>query len=135
MSQYAQKSDLTSFGVNPLALAGVTGLTDPVINSCLVAASAMMDSYFGGRYALPLTAWDQSVTMNCCSIAAWLVLSKARGFNPANPADLTVRQSYEDAIAWCNGVQRQAIHPTVTQSVSATNYDLPIVTTSPLRGW
>ena len=135
MSQYAQKSDLTSFGLNALSLAGVTGLTDAVIDSCLVAASALMDSRFGGRYALPLLSWDQSVTLNCCWIAAFLILGKARGFNPNNPGDQLIGKSYEDAIAWCDGVQRQAIHPTVTQSASATNFALPIVTTAPPRGW
>ncbi len=132
MSQYATSVDFTNFGINALAIANV----DPgVVNAQLIAASAMMDSYFNGRYALPLLSWDQSVTMNCCFIAAWLVMSKSRGYNPDNPSDVTVRASYDDAIAWCNGVQRQAIHPTVTQSASNTNFALPIVTTAAPRGW
>ena len=133
MSVYATQTDLKNYGLNALAVANISGT---VLDAQLAAASAMMDSYFNGRYSLPLTAWDASVTINCCYIAAWLVLSKSRGFNPDNPGDVTVRQSYEDAIAWCNGVQRQAIHPTVTQTPGAsTTYQLPQVSTSAPRGW
>jgi phage gp36-like protein len=133
MSQYATSSDFTNFGINAIAIANI----DPaVVTAQLQAASDLMDSYFNGRYRLPLSAWDNSVRMNCCWIAAWLVLSKSRGFNPDNPSDVTVRASFDDAIAWCNGVQRQAIHPTVTQAAQgAVNYDLPQVSTLPPRGW
>lgn len=133
MSQYATTTDLTSFGLNAISVANI----DPVVlNAQLIAASGLMDSYFAGRYNLPLVSYDQSVTINCCYIAAWLVLSKSRGFNPDNPGDVTVRQSYEDAIAWCNGVQRQAIHPTVVQTpIAGPAYQLPQVSTLPTRGW
>ncbi len=133
MSQYATTTDLTNYGLNAISVANI----DPaVLTAQLVAASAMVDSFLNGRYNLPLLSWDASVTINTCYIAAWLVLSKSRGFNPDNPSDVTVRQSYEDAIAWCNGVQRQAIHPTVTQTpIAGPSYQLPQVSTLPPRGW
>ncbi len=133
MSQYATTTDLTNFGLNAISVANIS---PSVLTAQLIAASAMMDSHFAGRYNLPLVSFDQSVTINCCYIAAWLVLSKSRGFNPDNPGDVTVRQSYEDAIAWCNGVQRQAIHPTVVQTaVASPRFQLPQVSTLPPRGW
>ncbi len=133
MAVYATSTDLTSYGLNALSVANIS---PTVISAQLAAASAMADSFFAGRYQLPLLAWDTSVTMNVCYLAAWLVLSKSRGFNPDNPGDVTVRQSYEDAIAWFNGVQRQAIHPTVTPTPGgSTNYALPQVSTAPSRGW
>ncbi len=130
---YATSTDFTNYGINAIAIANV----DPaVVTAQLAAASAMMDSYFAGRYNLPFVSFDASVTINCCYIAAWLVLSKSRGFNPDNPSDLTVRQSYEDAIKWCEGVQRQAIHPNVVQTpIASPRYQLPQVSTLPPRGW
>lgn len=133
MSVYATQTDLTNYGLNAISVANISGT---VLDAQLAAASAMMDSYLAGRYNLPLLSWDASLTINCCYIAAWLVLSKSRGFNPDNPGDVTVRQSYEDAIAWCNGVQRQAIHPTVTQTpIASPRFQLPQVSTLPPRGW
>ena len=69
MSQYAQISDLALYG-GP-ATAFQSPATNPaVLNAALVAASAEMDSYFNGRYQLPLLTWDTSVTEVCAKIAS-----------------------------------------------------------------
>lgn len=134
MSQYAQIQDLKTFGVNEIALQTIP---TEVLNNALIAASERMDSYFRGRYQLPLLPpFDVSITMNCAYIASYIVMSQ-RGFRPDQGADELIRMNFQDAIRWCEGVQRQAIHPTVTTSapVPTTLYDLPQVQSAIPRGW
>lgn len=134
MSQYATISDLTTFGVQAIALQNVTP-TDQ--NNTLIAASGIMDSYFNGRYALPLNPpYDGSLAVNCSYIAAYMLMS-VRGFRPTQGSDDSIRKNYEIAIKWCEAVQRQAIHPVVNQSAPVTDktYQLPQVSSSQSRGW
>lgn len=145
MSQYAQISDLPCYGLPATALQS-PALTPAVLNAALVAASAEMDSYFNGRYPLPLLTWDTSVTEVCCKITAYHLLS-VRGYNPASAADVNIRDRYTDSIAWLNKVQRQAVHPIVTPTdQSNPNTQQPGVSSSsvvfvstgqrlPQRGW
>ena len=70
-------------------------------------------------------------------IAVYLLMA-ARGYNPASSSDVTIRQNYEDAIKWFEGVQRQNVHPDVTPAIAQPGdptHDLPQVQTSPQRGW
>ncbi len=133
MPVYATRQDLFAYGLNELSVQNINPVT---LDAQLSAASAWADSKLAGRYNLPLLAWDASITMNVCYIAAWNILSKSRGFNPDNPGDVAVRQSYDDAIAWFNAVERQNTHPTVTQTpTAAPNYQLPQVSTGVRRGY
>lgn len=134
MSQYATLTDLITFGVQEIALQNVTP-TDQT--NTLIAASGIMDSYFNGRYALPLNPpYDGSLAVNCSYIASYMLMS-VRGFRPTQGSDDTIRKNYAIAIAWCEAVQRQAIHPLVNQSAPVTDktYQLPQVSSSPSRGW
>jgi phage gp36-like protein len=134
VSQYAQPADLATYGINPIALQHVD-LTAQ--NNALVAASERMDSYFNGRYALPLLPpFDISIVMNCSYIAAYILMS-VRGFRPEQGADDLLRMNFQDAIKWCEGVQRQAIHPNVMQSTSPlpNTFVLPQVQSAVPRGW
>jgi phage gp36-like protein len=133
-SQYCAPPDLIATGVNPLALVDVE--TSQQVTVC-VQASAIADDYMRGRYALPLSAWGQSLTYRVAQVAVWMLLN-ARGRNPAAGPDIYWRQEYEDAIEWFRGVQRQSVHPDVTPAVAQPGdpvHDLPQVHTSPQRGW
>lgn len=128
MSQYAQIADFFRYGIRPEARGT---LTDDDINGNLVKASAMMDSKFRGRYALPFIAWGAEVTMYCCWIAAYLLLSGPRGYNPQAGADINIEGRFEKASLWLHDVQRQAAHPDVTpQQSQSPGYDQPFVITS-----
>lgn len=134
MATYCAPSDLSSTGINSLALTSV-----PIAEQLAACqqASDTMDSYFRGRYALPLSNFGTDVTFRAVKIAVYLLMT-ARGFNPSAGADSRIRLDYEDAIAWCEGVQRQAVHPNVVPAVAQPgdgNHDLPQVQTSPQRGW
>ena len=77
-NQYAQISDLPLYGLPATALQS-PALTPAVLNAALQAASAEMDSYFSGRYQLPLLTWDTSVTEVCCKITAYHLRDGTRG--------------------------------------------------------
>jgi phage gp36-like protein len=133
-SQYCTPADLTTYAINPAALVNISN--GEQVAACQ-AASEKADSYMRGRYALPLSSWGSDVTMHTAYIAVYLLMS-ARGYNPSAGADETFRLRYEDAVAWFEGIQRQAVHPDVVPAVAQPGdpiHDLPRVITSPQRGW
>lgn len=133
-SLYCQLSDLTTIGINALALVNVS---IPDQSGAIVGASALIDDHIGGRYPLPLLAWPTSFTYHCAKIAVYICLS-VRGYNPDAGADPLWVKDYEKAIAWVCGIQRQEIHPqvTVTQpSPGNPTYDFPQVSSSQSRGY
>lgn len=144
-SQYCTPTDLTTVGINPLALQGISNTE--LVAAC-VAASEKADSYLRGRYPLPLLTWGADITLHTAYIAVYLLLS-ARGYNPSAGADNLIRERYYEAVGypdrpgsgWFPGIQRQAIHPDVTFSnPNPPNFSLPQVRTggpsaAPIRGW
>ena len=129
---YADRTDLARFGVQASATKNVP---DATLDANLLAASVTMDSHFRGRYQLPLLEWDDSIRMYCCWIAAWLTMT-GRGFSQDAGRDEQIQGRYESAIKWCEGVQRQSVHPHVKESpVAAPRYQFPQVATCPKAGW
>lgn len=128
---YASTSDLTAMGLPATALGALTGDQQ---QAALDNASALMDSYFRGRYELPLLAWGSEVTQCCAVIAAYLLMN-VRGFNPASGADVNLLNRYEQyagapgSFGWLDRVQRRAAHPDVTPSASSQTYAQPLVVT------
>jgi Protein of unknown function (DUF1320) len=109
-------------------------------------ASETLDSYFRGRYALPLLAWGNDVVRFAAYIALYELASGVVGFAPQAGSDANVTTNYYSAVGWPDkpgtgwgpGVQRQAIHPDVTPSTPQPGdavHDVPQVFTSPKRGW
>ncbi len=143
MSQYATIANLFENGMPGTARAT---LTDAALTAGLVAASSEADSYLRGRYSYPLLGWGEQLTMYVCWVAAYLILSGGRGFNPAAGGDGNIRERYDDAREWFAGVQAKRIHPDITPSDGQTpTYDQPMVLTSSVttaggrtarsRGW
>jgi phage gp36-like protein len=141
-TSYATLADLTVYGLPATTLGQTTAAQQ---QAAIDAASATVDNFFNGRYALPLLSWDLETRARTCHIAAWNLLS-VRGFNSAAGADDNIRTRYEDAMLWLDKVQRKAAHPLVTPSASQSpTYDMPIVLTSSVvtaagrvgssRGW
>lgn len=131
MTTYATLTDLTLYGIAATALGDPTTGPVPtaVRQAALDAASKVVDSFYRGRYPLPLLAWDIETTQATCKIAAWELLN-IRGYNPASGADVNIRDRYQDAMGWLNRVQRQAAHPNVTPSAAQVQYTQPMVITS-----
>jgi len=133
-SQYCQPSDLSTYAINANALVNIT--TPELVAAC-VAASEKADSYMRGRYALPLVSWGTDVTMHTAWMATFFVMS-ARGINPSAGADVWIKDRYDEAVAWFEGIERQRVHPDVTPQVAQPGdpiHDLPQVFTDPQRGW
>ena len=131
---YCQLSDLTTIGINSVSLEDVS---DTEQQAAIVSASAMIDDHIAGRYPLPLLAFPPSFTLHCAKIAVYICLS-ARGYNPDAGTDPLWVKDYEKAIAWCRGIQRQEVHPTVQVSQPSpgnATFDLPQVQSSPRRGY
>lgn len=112
---YATRTQLGQFGIRAAALAGINNDDQ---DAALEAASDLADSYLRSRFTLPLTAWQDDLRRVVCNIAAYDMLS-SRGYNPDAGADSNVRQRYEDAIRWLEGVASGRVTPSVTDSGSS----------------
>lgn len=129
---YASIDDLYRFGLQPLAVQNV-----PMANLIaeLEAASRYADSKMRARYSLPLLAWDTTITMHVCRIAAYNILV-TRGYNPEAGADIAITQRHQESLEFFDGVERQRTHPNVTQTpTSSPGVDMPQVISGTLRGW
>jgi phage gp36-like protein len=131
MSSYATVTDLTNFGINPVAVANIAPAT---LQLQCDTASGVADGYLAGRYNMPiLTPYPQDLVMYVTWIAAFLTMS-VRGYNPDAGADQTIKDKYILAVEWFMGVQRQRIHPAIIQSpVAPPAFQLPQVLTRPQR--
>jgi phage gp36-like protein len=129
---YADRTDLARFGVQASATKNVP---DDTLDAALLSASGELDGYFRARYSLPLIEWDTSVRQMCCWIAAYHVMG-TRGYSQDAGRDEQLRGNYEKSIAWAEGVERQRIHPKVTETpVAAPRYQFPQISTGASRGW
>lgn len=148
---YATQTDLTNSG---FPAAAIGNLTTAQVAACLQQASDLADSYFRARWgsaAVPLTAWDTSVTSACVKIAALLVM-RTRGYSAQSLADSNFQKGYDEAVTWLRDVQRQQAHPNVTLANETTGpnpgarlqqpavssfsvVDLSSGSTAPNRGW
>ena len=131
-SQYCFPSDVGKYALNPVALSTIPPTAQ---TAACIAASELFDSFFRGRYPLPLLTWGTDVTMMASYVAAKLMLEQ-RGTRPMAGADDTTETNYDRAIAWAQGVQRQTVHPDVTFAAQPQTYALPMVSSpNRLRGW
>jgi phage gp36-like protein len=144
MSAYASLDDLFRFGMSK-DTRGDT-LTDDVCTAALSSASATADSYLRGRYAYPLLAWGDDLKKYVCWVAAYELLSGARGFNADAGGDSNLLSRHDAAIEWFTGVQAKRVHPDITPSPNQSpTYDQPFVISSSVvsasgrtcarRGW
>lgn len=128
---YATLEDFNSCGLPAPALAN---LQLPQVQSALVRASRLADTFLRDRYTLPLICpFDPSLTLWVCWIAGWQLIS-TRGFNPNQAGfDQVIRMNYDDAI---NNLKRVA---NGQQSIDVRQTDpaseQPMVATSPSRGF
>ena len=141
MSQYCDPSDLPNY----IAASALQPISAPVQLQACKDASEEMDSYFRGRYALPLSQWGTDVRRHTAYIAIYLLMA-GRGYAPKAGADTLILQNYYKVVGypdrpgsgWAVGVQRQSIHPDVTPAQPQPGdviHDIPQVITSPQRGW
>ncbi len=109
-------------------------------------ATEEIDSYFRGRYALPLLSWGNDVRRMTAYIAVYLLMSGPIGWAPQSGTDENIRTNYYKVVGWPDrpgsgwapGVQRQNIQPDVTPSTPQPGdavHDVPQVFTSQQRGW
>ena len=138
---YESYSDLARLGIPATAF---DTLTAAQVQAELDRAGAWINSRIRGRYHLPLVDWDDEIRGVEIDVAVYRSMA-LRGYQPSNGADVELRRKYDDAAAWCDGVQRRVIHPYVVESASDAALAQPVVLTSSVttmggatatnRGW
>jgi phage gp36-like protein len=116
---YATQAQLVPLRMTQTELVQLTdddnsGVVDTdVVNAALEEASGTVESYCRARYATPLQTSDV-VTARTLDITVYLLFSRRRSFKVSE----TVRQRYEDAIAFLKDVASGRVQ--LDQPVSAT---------------
>jgi phage gp36-like protein len=114
MSQYATPTDLTTLGINPLALQGISNAEQ--VAAC-ISASSEADGYLVDRYPPPYSApYPQMLVQQVAYIAVYRLLTQ-RGYNPSAGADSRIAENYWGATynpqtgvhGWLSRVKRQEI--------------------------
>ena len=151
MGAYALQADLFNLGL-PAAAMGNAGnpsvVPSATIDASLEANARLMDDYFRGRWgmtAVPLAAWDTSITRVNCHLAAYDIMV-VRGFSSDSDSNKDLRVRYQAALDWLDKVQRQQLHPLITLAngqtgrqepnlVSSSVVNIVSGATGPNRGW
>lgn len=110
---YATRIDLVTVGMNAQALGALPQAT---VDANLQEVGDFSDSFFRARWgtaAVPLVAWDSTVTRVNARICAFHLMT-IRGLKPGGGDWDLFRSGYDDAVAWLEKVQRQQAHPKVT---------------------
>ncbi len=109
--------------------------TQADVQNAIDDASALMDDYFRGRWALPFAAVGRSVSLQCVAIARNLFMG-GRGFAPVHGADADLIAGLTEAKEWCDLVQRRLLHPDVTLLFAPPSLEQPIaVSSSAVNPW
>lgn len=115
---YAAISDLTTVGMPAQAVGPLAH--QATLNAQLQAASDFVDTFLRNRYgtaAVPLLAWDTTITRATAQIAAYYYLT-VKGVNPDSQDWRIAQSGYTEAVAYLDRIQRQQANPNVT--VAAT---------------
>lgn len=107
---YATQQDMTDrYGAEELIqLTDRTNVPASTVDADVVAsvlgdATATIDSYLGGRYALPLSAVPDALTRICCDLARYHLWG-----NQAEP-DSAVTRNHDEALAWLVNVAKGTV--------------------------
>lgn len=134
VTQYAQPSDLTAFGISSDALDAM----DPAdILRSLQGSSAVIDSAMRSRYTLPFTRVGLDVARCCCIISVYDLLV-VRGYNPSAGADENLLLRVQQERSWLKQVAAGLMTPDVADSsgdVTQTEGTRGRVVSAPSRGW
>lgn len=134
MTRYATTTELTRLGLASSALTNVPTATQ---EEALDAQAAIMDSYLGQRFTLPLVSWREDITRCNAVLASW-DLMVTRGFEPNAGNDESLRLRYEDCQRqmrdWGAG---RATPPGVVDSTPSddSEQDGTFVVTNARRNW
>lgn len=127
MTQYATTTDLANLG---LPAAALTNVSADVQNAHLLKTGARMDGYLRSEHTFPFTVPYPDELIECnCVMAAYTILTSARGYNPADVDD-QFRLRYEDCLTWLRdiGAGRVALAATADATPN-TNEGAPRVWT------
>ena len=112
MSSYATPDDFASLGIVPAAL---DGIADAEKQAALNSASSLADGYLGAKFRLPILTPSADLKGVVCRLANYDLLA-VRGFNPELGADVVIRDRYQDAVRWLEGVAAGKITPPLIDS-------------------
>jgi len=103
-------------------------LSSTVREDHLEHASALIDSYLGQRYKLPLTTGNIALTRACCILARWQLILH-RGINTDSNYQ-TYEAEYQNIVRWLESVAKGmvALDGVVDSSTDST-------ATSPSKGF
>lgn len=117
---YATPADLVLYGVNAQALAST--YTPAQQQTALDTSAQYIDSYLAGHLTLPLKSWGADIRRACAVLAAYDLMF-SRGYNPADGADVLLKERHDDIVSWLKGISQGKIMPSVQDSSALASTD------------
>lgn len=134
MTPYATEAHFALVG---LPAPSTQGVSSESITEALAQASSKINSYIGGRYTLPLSAFGPDLR-RCAIVIAAYDLMTFRGYKPQTETD-NFRLRYLDEIKWLEGVRDGEINPEgvkdSTPADTTDDGDASVVCSDAPRGW
>lgn len=129
---FAALADLYKYGAPARAFGTV--LTDADKTAAIGAASDEAYGSFRSRGQGDIVAWDTTVTMKVCHIAAYELMCVA-GFNPNAGADRNFFDRAMAARTWLRSVSKGEITPAITFATAKSVGSAPQVRSRGRIGW
>ena len=132
--QYATATEFDQFQLPSTALESVP---TPIKDRALQWASRKAAGYIRKRKVMPLVSWGDDVKEVVCELAGYFLLRR-RGFKPQSGSNETIRDGYDDAIAWLIDVSKglaelvDCVDSTTTPGVDEAG---PLVASDTLVNW
>ncbi len=117
---YASQAQLVKVAITQALL---DGIDSDAVDYALQTASELVDSYLGTRFDLPLTSYGNDIILATCRIAAYLVLSGPRGFNPGAQDAEAFLLSHDRAVSWLKDVASGKATPAFPATVDAAGFN------------
>jgi Protein of unknown function (DUF1320) len=121
-TQYCTIADVVAAGIPQGEINALMGNPGNLIISFINARSREASAYFRQRYTLPLTSWDESITMAVAKLVAFDCIRKI-GFNPADPAGGNWVAMQKEAYEFFRDVAAERINPEVVDSSTPTDVE------------
>lgn len=141
---YALLTDIPIYGLPATALGNLTTTQQ---QAALDTAAGTVDEHIAGRYSMPLQPPIPLIFTELTVVIATWRMMQVRGTNPDSTDYKMFRTRYLDAMDTLGKIQRQALHPIVTQSstapaegsqptvLSSSVISMATGATAPNRGW
>ncbi len=134
---YPQLVTAAEFDLHVMPATAFVGVDTPAKDAASLWASSIALGFVKKRKVLPLKSWGADLKSAVGDLMAYKLMGK-RGYSPTSGMNGTIRQAYDDAMAWLRDVSRgtteliDCVDSTTTPEVDEAG---PLASSDPIVNW